>query len=258
MLTASPAGLERLLRLFQSFFLILTSYPKLIANLLPNSPVSVHVSAETSLRQLQGRLNISRRWMRLFRFLEAFRGGWILYMSPNKTLEVWMDAHAKTCFGMFGMLESITLLDLLDVDHLEVFGFDRAVDINIEAQKFWFVALYLSSMGSGIRLIRLLANRSPPPEVTDGSADEKPEAEKSELLRKRQLREKAWQRKVNAEMASLGLKMLSDVLDLVIPAATVGWVDVEPGMVGVAMFITSIITGLGVWNACGRKLEPRV
>ncbi|KFH46119.1 hypothetical protein ACRE_031180 [Hapsidospora chrysogenum ATCC 11550] len=269
------AGLERILRLFQSLFQILTSYPLLIATLLPTSPPAIHISAETSLRQLQSRLAITRRWLRLFRFLDAFRGGWQLYLSEAKTLETWLDAHAKTCLGMYGLLESVTLLDLLDVDHLEVFGRERAASLNVDAQRFWFAALYLSAMSSAVKLVRLLAYRPVPP-TGDGfamggaglggkgsgekdgalvSGEDKSDLEKiKEEREKRKRQQKEWAKKVSGEMGALGMKLLSDMLDLVIPASIVGWIQVDPGLVGLAMFCSTIITGNDVWRRHGRQL----
>lgn len=254
--------------------MILTSYPLLIASILSSSPEAVHVSAETLLRQLQGRLNIARRWMRLFRFLEAFQAGWTLYLSKGKTLDTWLDAHAKTCLGMFGMLESITLFDLLAVDHLEIFGRERTASLNIEAQKFWLVALYLSALSSCVKLVRLFAQRPVPPTGDgfgmghepgkDGSAekDAVPEQEKSGLEKmkdrnRRKREQKAWLKKVHEEMVALGMKLLGDVLDLVIPASVVGWVQVDPGLVGIAMFSSTIITGIFIWKRHGREIAKR-
>lgn len=255
--------------------MILTSYPLLIASILSSSPEAVHVSTETLLRQLQGRLNITRRWMRLFRFLEAFQAGWRLYLSEGKTLETWLDAHAKTCLGMFGMLESITLFDLLAVDHLEIFGAERAASMNVEAQRFWLVALYLSAMSSGVKLVRLFSQRPVPPtgdgfglgpEPEKEGAGEKdvaaPEQEKSGLEKmkdrnRRKREQKAWEKKVQAEMVALGMKLLGDVLDLVIPASIVGWVQVDPGMVGIAMFCSTIITGGVIWKRHGREIAKQ-
>ena len=255
--------------------MILTSYPILIASILSSAPDAVHVSTETLLRQLQGRLNITRRWMRLFRFLEAFQAGWRLYLSEGKTLETWLDAHAKTCLGMFGMLESITLFDLLAVDHLEIFGAERAASINVEAQRFWLVALYLSAMSSGVKLVRLFSQRPVPPtgdgfgvgqEPEKEGAGEKdvaaPEQEKSGLEKmkdrnRRKREQKAWEKKVQAEMVALGMKLLGDVLDLIIPASIVGWVQVDPGMVGIAMFCSTIITGGVIWKRHGREIAKR-
>lgn len=255
-----PAGLERLLRLFQSFFMILTSYPSFITQLLPFSLPITHLRAEKTLFQLQGRLNITRRWLRTFRFLETLQTGWKCYMAPDKTLEIWLDAHSKTCLGLFGMLETVTLLDLIDVDHLEIFGRPQANKLNIDAQRFWFLGLYLSAMATGVRLIKILAF-SPVPQADDfGAADEKTATsaeEKKKALQKKKEQKKQWAKNVSEQTTGLVLKLLADVLDLVIPASILGWVQVETGLVGIAMFCSSILTGLDVWRRCGREVAQK-
>lgn len=189
-------------------------------------------------------------------------------MAEGKTLETWLDAHAKTCLGMFGMLESVTLLDLLAVDHLEIFGRERTATLNIDAQRFWFVALYLSALSSGVKLVRLLAHSPVPPtgegfsvgQVSDKDAtpsQEKTGLEKMKERNKRKKEQKAWLRKVNEEMGALGMKLLADVLDLIIPASIVGWVQVDPGLVGIAMFCSTIITGSNIWRHHGRGLAQK-
>ncbi|KAF4122109.1 Peroxisomal biogenesis factor 11 (PEX11) [Geosmithia morbida] len=266
--SSDSAGLERLLRLFQSACLILTSYPPLVATLLPSSwPSSSHLAVETSLRQLQSRFNITRRWLRLFRFLEPLQAGWRLYRAENKTLEMWVDAHAKTCFGMFGLLESVTLFDLIDVDHLEIWGREMAVQINVDAQRFWFIALYLSALSSGIKLFRIFSSsrskQEQAAEVIEDEKDAKRDDKQGEKLsveekvkeeRKRRKQELA---KINQMTTQHGLDLLASLLDLVIPASILGWVDVAPILVGLAMFTTSIITGAAVWKRSARQLEQR-
>lgn len=239
--------------------MILTSFPHLIPQLLPLSRPITHIRAETTLFQLQGRLNLVRRWMRTFRFLDTLQSGWKSYMADEKTLEIWLDAHSKTCLGLFGMLETVTLLDLLDVDHLVVFGRKEADKLNIDAQRFWFLGLYLSAMATSVRLVKILA-LSPVPAADDFGTkeDEKLSTEeKKKLLQKKKEEKKQWAKNVSEQTTGLVLKLLADVLDLVIPASVLGWVQVETGLVGVAMFCSSVLTGLDVWRRCGREVAAK-
>ncbi|CAH0015072.1 unnamed protein product [Clonostachys rhizophaga] len=270
-------GLERLLRLFQSFFMILTSYPVLIAQLMPTHPVSVHMATETCLKQLQGTLNVTRRTFRLFRFLETFNASYALYLTETKTIETWLDVASKSALATFGMLESVTLPDLLGVDHLEFFGPAQTTKINVDAQIFWFIGLYTSAISTAIKLVRILAY-SPVPQTGEGfgtgkdskeksggsekeeSKEEKIENEKKllkEAAEKRKEERKEWAKKVSKETSLLGQKFLADVLDLIIPASVMGWVQVHTGIIGIAMFTTSVLTGLDAWRRVGRDLERR-
>ncbi|POR37355.1 Uncharacterized protein TPAR_02430 [Tolypocladium paradoxum] len=265
-------GLERCLRFFQSILLILTSYPSLISTfLLPSHPPSVHVSAETSLLQLQSHLHLTRRTIRLFWFLGSFRSSWTLYTAAapgGKSLETWLDVLAHSAFGMFGLMESATLLDLARVDGVALFGAAEAVRLDAEAQVLWLVALYASALGSGVRLLRLFAYRPVPqtgegfgtvlekePGTAGGDEVEKERAKMRELAQRRKEERKTWLREVNDKAGALGMKLLAEMLDLVIPAASIGWIKVDVGVVGVAMFCSTVLTGMAVWAQCGKQLQ---
>ena len=181
------------------------------------------------------------------------------------------------------MVESVTLLDLLQLDQFTVFGPERTASLNVEAQKIWFVALYLSAMSCGIKLVRMLAYRAVPPTGTGFGTSSEPAAaaaaasaatssEKAKLKEipdnerpsptnmneereRRKEEQKAWVEKVKTDITELGLKLVSDLLDLVIPASVVGWIQVEPGVVGVAMLCSTITSSLGIWDRCRRQLE---
>lgn len=237
-------------------FLILTSYPYLITQLLPFALPITHIRTATTLSQLGAHINIVRRWLRTFRFLDTLQSGWRSYMAPDKTLEIWLDAHAKTCLGLFGMLETITLPDLVNVDHLVVWGRKEAEKLNVDAQRFWFLGLYLSAIASAVRLVKLLASSPVPQDGDFGAVDEKnlTDEDKSKALEKKK-EQKKQRAKQNSEQAmSLVLKLLADAMDLIIPASVLGWVKVDAGLVGIAMFCTSVLTGADVWRRCGRDI----
>jgi hypothetical protein len=243
---------------------------------MPTHPVSVHIATETCLKQLQGTLNVTRRSFRLFRFLEAFNASYALYLTETKTIETWLDVASKSSLATFGMLESVTLPDLLGVDHLEFFGPAQTAKINVDAQIFWFIGLYASAVSTAIKLVRILAY-SPVPQTGEGFGTGKDTKEKSgsekeegkeekienekkllkEAAEKRKEERKEWAKKVSNETSLLGQKLLADVLDLIIPASAMGWVKVDTGIIGIAMWSTSVLTGLDAWRRVGRDLERR-
>lgn len=51
------------------------------------------------------------------------------------------------------------------------------------------------------------------------------------------------------------MKLLAEMLDMVIPASTLSWVDVDARLVGIAMFCSTVLTGIAVWDRCGRQLD---
>jgi hypothetical protein len=50
-------------------------------------------------------------------------------------------------------------------------------------------------------------------------------------------------------------RLVADVLDLTIPGSIVGYINLDDGPVGLAMFITTILTGLEVWERCGVEVD---
>ncbi|KLU88526.1 hypothetical protein MAPG_07511 [Magnaporthiopsis poae ATCC 64411] len=122
-------GLERILRLLQAIVQIIIAVP-LLALRLTDRINSLPHQAQTSndgkspaasplavadtlgmLGDLRGRLNTSRRVLRLFRFAENFHMAQKLYFStaPGKSLEQWLDISSRAFNGMK------MIADLLDI-----------------------------------------------------------------------------------------------------------------------------------------------
>ncbi|KAF5662067.1 hypothetical protein FHETE_8172 [Fusarium heterosporum] len=270
-------GIERILRLFQATCSLLAWYPALFALVQPK------VSSTASLRSLGGQINVSRRFIRFFRFLDTFRAGWTVYVAQgDKSLDAWLEIVSKTCFGMFGMMETMTLLDLCGIDNLRVFSPEKLEEIDYQSQLFWFAGLYTSVLVSAIRLLRLLS--STPASITrenvsTGSTENTAElasAEKEiaglsektskeeldderkrlkDIVTKRKAERGAWMRKVSSDGYVLARALVSDLLDMLLPTTTVGWVKLEPGLVSLAMFFTTLTTGAAVWERVGRDLQ---
>ncbi|CAM1505691.1 Fc.00g113280.m01.CDS01 [Cosmosporella sp. VM-42] len=282
-------GIERALRLFQSICHIILSYPLLQILLLPSTTPKSLTSSTHALTALRSQINVSRRFIRLFRFLDTFHAGWLLYVAEEKSLETWLDIVGKTCLGVYGFLESATMLDVLGIQGLNVWGVERSREMNLQSQVFWFSALYCSVVGSGIKLFKVFAHQAVPKNGEGYGTGEKPGQKPSEteklkpketplvsdkelsqedelkeererlkgVVAKRKAERRAWIREVSTQVTSLGKKMLSDTIDMILPTAGAGWINVHPGVVGIAMFTTTIITGLDVWHRCGRDLAKK-
>ncbi|CAJ0548908.1 Ff.00g025210.m01.CDS01 [Fusarium sp. VM40] len=272
-------GIERILRLFQATCSLLVWYPALFALVQPK------VSSTASLRSLGGQINVSRRFIRFFRFLDTFRAGWAAYVAQgDKGLDVWLEIVSKTCFGMFGMMETMTLLDLCGIDNLRVFSPEKLKEIDYQSQLFWFAGLYTSVLVTVIRLYRLLA--STPASVTRESVSTSSTENTAELVSaekeisglsektskeeldqdrkrlkgivtKRKAERRAWLQKIGNDGFVLVRALVSDLLDMLLPTTTVGWVKLEPGLVSLAMFFTTLTTGSAVWEKVGRELQRR-
>jgi hypothetical protein len=242
------------------------------------------VSSILSLRVLGGQINVSRRFIRFFRFLDTFRAGWLVYVAQgDKNIEMWLDIISKTCFGMFGMMETLTLLDLCGIENLRIFSPEKFQEIDYQSQLFWFAGLYTSVLVTVIRLYRLVAGTpaSVKRETLSISSTEKPaelittekktavlssekmnkedldkERERlKSIVNKRKIERRAWMKKFKSEGYTLLRALVSDLLDMLLPTTTVGWVKLEPGLVSLAMFFTTFTTGQAVWERVGQNLQ---
>ncbi|KAK7992764.1 hypothetical protein PG996_012207 [Apiospora saccharicola] len=74
------------------------------------------------------------------------------------------------------------------------------------------------------------------------------------IVQKRKAGRVLWRRAVRAQIHGLGRSVTASALDIVLPGTAVGWVNADPGTVGVAQFVTTILTGMDVWERCGREL----
>lgn len=239
------------------------------------------------LLQLQSRLNITRRWMRLFRFLPTLNASYTLYTSKTGTLDTWVDVVGKSCLGMFGLLESVTLVDLIQVNGLEIMGLEKALALNVDAQVFWFLGLACSVVSTSLKLsaayqsepymgkVKKNVAQKAPVSPTKENVDVNGYSEKfqdviKELKGLKNAGEVATEdiveeKEINSgkgtakesETCALFWKLLADGLDLTLPGTTLGWFPFDSGKTGLAMWITSVITGLDVWRRIGIELEAK-
>ncbi|GKT46436.1 uncharacterized protein ColSpa_06617 [Colletotrichum spaethianum] len=291
---SDSAGLERILRGLQSLTLIFGAYPSLVSLVLlaSDSPLL------EALGPLKGHLNLTRRFIRFFWFLNSFGTSYNLYSSISLSqtthgsqkkkgvgLETWLDILRFTLLGIYGGLESLTLPDLLGVPQIEIFGAERTRTLNIEAQRFWLLALVLGVVANLTRMLKAFAYAPVPQhghgygtgeqtqqkagdkestgeEKKDDDGEEKLDwqAERARLraiVAKRREERKRWRRNVAVQVKSLGRKVFSDSLDCLIPGVILGWVNLQPGTVGVAMLITTVLTSRDIWERCGATVTMK-
>ncbi|TFA97623.1 hypothetical protein CCMA1212_010616 [Trichoderma ghanense] len=279
------AGLERSLRFLQALVTLIATYPTAqLAALLHLTSISAHVPPPASFLQLQSKINLTRRLLRLFRFLEQFKLGWDFYVSGVLDFDTWLDVVGKTCLGIFGMLESVTLLDLLEIDQLEIFGAEQTASLNHQAQYFWLIGLCISLFRSGTRLLHLLGNRkviSSPSSGRDagekeGSQTESEHQAGGEVSSKdgvvaaprapagnhakeseHRIEAKSGAAQSSDSVYSLLMRTLADALDLLLPATAIGLVELDSAAIATAMIITTAITANDVWVRCGKEMHRR-
>ncbi|KAK4237682.1 peroxisomal biogenesis factor 11 [Achaetomium macrosporum] len=237
-------GLERLLRLIQGLIQLLLSLPVLRLLLLRPllSAQSYSTVTPVLLQALRKRISSIRQAFRIFRFLDSFSSAWSVWSLPPHQdgvgggwaprVERWMDFGAKSFTGMYLLLESMTFVESLAVPGLSVWGEQRAAELAMDGQRFWFVGLVCGILAGGLRL----AGREG---ATEGKmAEKRPqgEVEKGRERKRRTFR-----------------RLVADAMDLAVPGSVVGWVRLEPAMVSLLMFGSTVLTGMEVWERCGRE-----
>ncbi|ETS78096.1 hypothetical protein PFICI_10158 [Pestalotiopsis fici W106-1] len=205
-------------------------------------------------------------------------------------LEAYLDVFGRTFNGMYLLLESSTLVDALQIDGLRAWTPAWERTVTVEAQRFWLFSLVCSVLSGLLKALKVLAYTPVPPvgdvtqsekvsgadgaqrkedkeqqQQTSGPAavdfdpDEEFDVRKEQerlkgLVKQTRKRRVLWRREVRAKLRGLGRAIAANALDIVLPGVIVGWIDADPGTVGVVMFITTVLTGLDVWDRCGREV----
>lgn len=189
-----------------------------------------------------------------------------LYVASSPlSLEAWLEVTKLTLLGLYGLLETVTIPDMAGV---EVFGAERDRRINLEAQRFWFLALVCGVLGGLLRVFAAEAYGAVPAtgagfaakgEDTKGDKVVK-EGEKEELKAETERAGKdkvaeEQRRKSGEKKRALVRKVVVDAVDMVLPVAVLEWADVDPAVVGVAMFVSTLVSGYDVWKGLGVQMQ---
>ncbi|KAF6798891.1 AoPex11B [Colletotrichum sojae] len=273
-------GIERLLRLIQAILQTISSfrYPFLITlHLVPLvfQPTCVSQNANIQgcnidaaslhlvLLGLRERLNLARRFFRLFRFLDAFSTVYTDLGSAKQNETAfyrcvsYLDLLARTFNGMYLLTEALTLVDALQVDDLAPLGKANERVLKIEAMRFWFVALVAGICATLLRLYGTLRQDSPA-EKAPSSTEAVPNhslrnpsqsvepSDKSRNTSEGPLSDKRGP--TSRDTGKLLRKLSALSFDVFIPGSVLGLVPAKSGTVGLAMICSSILTGLDVWD----------
>lgn len=192
--------------------------------------------------------------------------------------EAWLDIFSRTFNGLYLLLETLTLADALQLPGLPLWGAARAARLHVEGQRFWFLALLCGAAAGLLKVVKLVGYGPVPqtgegyglgpPAGEDGEKGEKGEQQQQQQLpdwqrRRDRMRRmvyarresrRAWKRAIRTRGYALARRCVADVLDLAVPGSVVGWVRVEPGTVGLVMVVSTWLTGVEVWERCGREI----
>ena len=185
-------------------------------------PIALDVSTLATLSGLTSRLNLGRRFFRVFRFLDAFNSAYVLSTSNTNglSLDSWLTVSAHSFNGMYFLLETLTFPDVLGVPGVNIWGAEWGKVLRVESQRFWLFALVCGATAGALK-------------VKGGGVEGR--------KRYRTLR-----------------KMVANVLDVPLPGVVVGWVPVSDGTVGVCMLLSTWLTASEVWEGCGEQVDEEL
>ena len=190
--------------------------------------------------------------------------------GPGLDAEDWLDVFGRTFNGMYLLLESSVLADVAGIEGLAVWGPDATPRVALEAQRFWLLAL-VCGVGAGLlRIVRVFAYaavsqavRGDQTQSQGGGEKDWKEGEWDLKSEQKRLRDAVGDKHgargggergrgaVDARVRRLARGVVANALDIALPGTAVGLLDLAPGTVGLAMFATSVLTGMDVWEKCG-------
>lgn len=142
-----------------------------------------------------------------------------------------------------------SVVDVQGIPGFVLLGPELERAIAVEGQRFWLFSLVCGALASLVRISDAVALASEP--VAAESGDEKKIAEgekKAETTPQKQIDQ------ARAKIPALARRVVSDALDITLPGSVVGWVPVSSGTVGSAMFVTTVLTSVDIWERCGREV----
>lgn len=158
---------------------------------------------------------------------------------------------------------------------------DTAGWLNDEAQRLWFFGLACGVLGGLVRIVGMGAERAVPATGAGYAAvgDEDTKGEKVlKTGEKEELRAESGkpasvtgsrdkngkggkevvqeERRVRAsEKRALVRKVAADAVDMVLPVSVLEWVEIQPVVVGLAMFASTVVSGYDVWKGVGVQVK---
>jgi hypothetical protein len=172
-------------------------------------------------------------------------------VSTTIYLERTLDGLASTFNGLYLLLEAATIVDALGIEGLSVLGKEVAFATKIEAQRCWFLALVFGAVGCVLKISKAQKVAVAKP-VAEKTVDAKDDAGKDE--KSRGMQAKSQSSKMTSQQLRLSRKLITCLLDLPLPGSIVGWIPASPGTLGLLMLTTSVLSGVDVWERCGREV----
>ncbi|KAL3459372.1 peroxisomal biogenesis factor 11 [Aspergillus heterothallicus] len=208
--TTQTAALEKTLRLIQA-----------------SSQVVGELAADKSTARqwltARDQLALGRRYFRLLDFYGCFErvGALLTGRSSQGAILGTIEMAEYTFLGLYLLLENLTILHDMNVYHVSWYR-----PLLTEANKFWFYAIILSIARA---TWELLFTSAPP-------SSSKSEKGKTVAV-------------AGTPKSTLVKRIVIDACDLTLPGSFIGWLPVTGLQIGLAMVVSTLLAGHGIWVA---------
>ncbi|MCJ1392869.1 Peroxisomal membrane protein PMP27 [Xylographa bjoerkii] len=212
---ATTVGRDKLLRTLQYFSRFYAWYLY-----RTNNPERAIAPFEAIKKQF----GLTRKCLRIGKNVEHFKAAATAF--DNKT----MDPVLKYCavgrqlgYAMYLSLDTVTYLDAAGIRPMA-----SAKRLQREAYKAWFTGLMFNTI-SGLYTLWQLRQREQSIDKKDGEGVVE-------------------SKKIQRERASTNIQLISDLCDLTVPSAALGYAKLDDGIVGLAGTASSLIGMWGAWK----------
>ncbi|KAF7714476.1 Uncharacterized protein PECH_004932 [Penicillium ucsense] len=222
----SGNGLEKTLRLIQSLSQI--------------AAVFTVGSSAVRFTTAKAQLALTRRFFRFFGFIGSFQQvSDLLSKDGMGTVAGILDLAKYTCFGLYFILEDLTILHAMGV-----YLVPWEPRVMQEANTFWFYALAFSIAGAVWALL-FSSPAKPVPEIKSS------ESEKRKLERKPGHQDKKLTTHANTNYAGswkLARQIIAESCDVILPVTLLGWYPTGDLTVGLTMVVSTLLTSMEIWR----------
>ncbi|KAL2049858.1 hypothetical protein ABVK25_009842 [Lepraria finkii] len=212
---ATTVGRDKLLRTLQYFSRFYAWYL-----FRTNNPARVIAPYEAIKKQF----GLTRKCLRIGKNVEHFKAAAVAMDAKS------MDPVLRYCavgrqlgYAGYMTLDWITYMDAAGIRPMA-----NAKRLLREAYKFWFVGLTFNIIAGMYSLQRI--------------------RQKEQNIDKNEGEGVVESKKLIKERTTTNLQLISDLCDLTVPIAALGWANLDDGMVGIAGTVSSLIGVWGTWK----------
>ncbi|KAK9772551.1 hypothetical protein AB5N19_12472 [Seiridium cardinale] len=225
----------------------------------------------------------ARRYFRIFRFLPAFLAARKLLTKisnpqPQGQLNVaslqrvkeWIEVFGLNFNGLWFLLDATLVVDALEIDGLQLWGPELQQAVHIEAQRFWLFGLSCGVLAGLIEIYNLAkhtyALKDGMSRALDGVTTKESRSVPEGTVKHKQENirgagaipgPEVIGSDVHTRLRGVVRTTIANAVDMILPGAIVGWIRIHPGLIGLAMLTTTILTSIDVWQRCGREVLAR-